>query len=71
MEKDCSVLNMAPVSKTQPNAQSVTSAHAQKSDLRKLFRHLPKFGEWFEFQAALDPVPDGRPKTPDWRFRFE
>lgn len=56
---------MAPVSKTQPNAQSVTSAHAQKSDLRKLFRHLPKFGEWFEFQAALDPVPDGRPKTPD------
>lgn len=65
MKTDCSALNMATISKTPQTAQSVTSAHAQKSDLRKLFRHLPKFGEWFEFQAALDPVPDGRPKTPD------
>lgn len=65
MEKDCSVLNMAPISTTQPNALSVTSAHAQKSDLSKLFRHLPKFGEWFEFQAVLDTVRDSRPKTRD------
>lgn len=65
MEKDCSVLNMAPISKTQQNAQSVTSAHAQKSDLRKLFRHLPKFGEGFEFQAVLDTIPGSRPKTRD------